>query len=260
MGSASFTDANDPTVYPEEERVGEEMLQRWIAELLRPLLERFLNAPGRGDPSFVGADQFVYYRQFDPHRRFAPDVYVLPEVPPGTRVRSWKVWEAKKAPSFVLEVATSDWLKDYVDAPERCAEAGVEELVVFDPSWTERPGGAGARWQVYRRVADAFECVERHDRDRVYCSSIKAWLRTVGFGDRTRLRIGTGEHGDVLFPTEAEAAREAVAAERQAKEAERQAKEVERRAKEVERHEKENALERVRALEAELRAIRGDDE
>ncbi len=31
----------DPTIYPEEQRVGEEILQRWIVELLRPLHCRF---------------------------------------------------------------------------------------------------------------------------------------------------------------------------------------------------------------------------
>lgn len=232
VAAAIPDEAKDPTIYPEEERVGEEMLQRWIAELLRPLLERFLNRPGAKAPSFVGADQFIYYRQYDPHRRFAPDVYVLPGVTPDTRVRSWKTWEMGAAPSFALEVVSTDWEKDYREAPERCGEAGVQELVVFDPGWSERPGGAGARWQVYRRTeGNTFERVERHDGDRVWCASIGAWLRAVGFGDRTRLRLGTGTDGDVLFPTEAE---------------------EERVEKEAERAEKEATLARLQALEAEL--------
>lgn len=224
-------DANDPTVYPEEERVGEEMLQRWIAELLRPLLERFLNTPERDGPSFVGADQFIYYKQFDPHRRFAPDVYVLPGVRTDTRVRSWKTWQDGPPPSFALEVVSTDWRKDYFEAPQRCGEAGIGELVVFDPSWADRPGGEGARWQVYRRSPTGFERVERTDRDRVYCESLGAWLRVVGFGDRAVIRVGTGENGDELYPTEVE----------------------------VERAEKEDALERLRQLEARLAELGGDD-
>ena len=35
------------TVYPAEERVGEEILQRWIVELLRPLIESSGAAGGR---------------------------------------------------------------------------------------------------------------------------------------------------------------------------------------------------------------------
>jgi hypothetical protein len=46
--------APDPTIYPEEERVGEDMLQRWIIELLRPLLQEWLTS--RGVQAFVGAE------------------------------------------------------------------------------------------------------------------------------------------------------------------------------------------------------------
>ena len=82
MGAPLADKNDDPTVYPEEERVGEEMLQRWMAEFLRPLLERYLNLEADSAPSFVGADQFIYYRQFDPHRRFAPGHLRHPEYRP----------------------------------------------------------------------------------------------------------------------------------------------------------------------------------
>lgn len=45
IGARSYA-GEDPTVYPEEERAGGELLQRWIAELLRPLLETWLNTRG----------------------------------------------------------------------------------------------------------------------------------------------------------------------------------------------------------------------
>jgi hypothetical protein len=75
----------DPTIYPVEERVGEDMLQRWIMELLRPLLQSWLTR--RGTTTFVGADQFIYWRQHDPHARVAPDIYVLPGVDPREGAR-----------------------------------------------------------------------------------------------------------------------------------------------------------------------------
>jgi len=80
----------DPTVYPVEEKGGEDLLQRWIVELLRPLLERWLSS--RGVQALVGADQFIYYRQHMPTQRVSPDIYVLPGVSPTTRVTSWKIW------------------------------------------------------------------------------------------------------------------------------------------------------------------------
>ena len=70
--------AYDPTFYPVEDKVGEDTLQRLIVELLRPLIERWLAA--KGTPTFVGADQFVYYKQFHPGKVVGPDVFVLPGV------------------------------------------------------------------------------------------------------------------------------------------------------------------------------------
>ena len=228
MADAARDARDDPTVYPEEERVGEEMLQRWIAELLRPLLERYLNGAGGRAPCFVGADQFIYYRQHDPLRRFAPDIYVLPGVAPETRIRSWKTWVDGPAPMFALEVVTSDWKKDYEDVPVVCDEAGVQELIIFDPSFSERPGGEGVRFQSYRRnPSGALELAERHDQDRTWSESLQLWLRTAGFGDRTRLRLATGAAAETFVPT----------------------------AEEAERAEKEAALARVRELEARLAEI-----
>jgi hypothetical protein len=229
----------DPTTYPVEEKAGEDLLQRLIVELLRPLVERWLAE--RGVTALVGADQFIYSRQHEPTRRYAPAVYVLPGVAPGTSVGAWKIWLTGVAPSFALEVCSSDWKKDYEEVPERCAEIGVEELIVFDPWWAERPGGEGARWQVFRLGKRGLRRAIRVDDDRVRSKVLACWLRAVGVGQSTRIRIGTGRHG-TLFPTPEEA-------ERQAKEAERHAKEAERQANEA----KEAALARVAELEALLR-------
>jgi hypothetical protein len=228
------SDPSDPTVYPVEEKVGEELLQRLIVELLRPLIARWLAE--RGIVALVGADQFIYYRQHDPLRRYAPDVYVLPDVQPETAVSAWKTWATGIVPSFALEVVSTDWRKDYEEAPARCAEIGVAELVVFDPWFADRPGGEGARWQAWRAGAPR---ASRSDEDRIRSKVLDCWLRSVGVGQGTRLRLATGSGGETLFPSAEEA-------ERQAKEAERQAKEAERQAKEV-------ALARIAELEAELR-------
>ncbi|HEY2409983.1 MAG TPA: Uma2 family endonuclease, partial [Polyangiaceae bacterium] len=66
----------DPTIYPVMEKMGEDILHRWIVELLRPLVARWLES--RGIQALVGADQFIYFKQHDPHQRISPDVYVLP--------------------------------------------------------------------------------------------------------------------------------------------------------------------------------------
>ncbi len=219
--------------------MGEEMLQRWIMELLRPLLQRCLNS--RRSQAFVGADQFIYWRQYDSHARVAPDIYVIPGLDPRTRVRAWKLWVDQIVPSFALEIVSQDWEKDYCEAPKRYDELGVPELMIFDPSYNEHDDGA--RWQVFRRIGRrGLVRVEATQGDRVRSKALGCWLRSIGDGRDTRLRIGIGSGGDDLVPT--------------AEEEERAAKEAERSAKEQERAAKEAALERVASLEAELKALR----
>src|SRR5580704_16349939 len=96
----------DPTFYPTEEKVGQDTLHMLILELLRPLVERWYAQLGK--PTFVGADQFVYYKQFHPSKVVAPDLYVLPGVAPGRRFKSWKTWKTGVVPSLAVEVITSD--------------------------------------------------------------------------------------------------------------------------------------------------------
>ncbi|MBI4703511.1 MAG: Uma2 family endonuclease [Deltaproteobacteria bacterium] len=220
--------------------MGEEISQRWI---LRPLLPRWLTE--RGIVALVGADQFIYYQQFDPHQRFAPDIYVLPGVPPETRVRAWKTWETGIVPSFALEIASDEWEKDYVEAPRRCAAARIGELVVFDPSWGERPGGVGVRWQLFRQPErGGLRRIEATNEPAIRSRVLGCWLRVVGAGSATRIRIGVGPRGASLVATSEEAERAARQAERAAKQAQ-----------EAERAAKERALARVSELEAKLAGL-----
>jgi hypothetical protein len=209
--------AYDPTVYPVEEKVGEDTLQMLILELLRPLVERWLAASGTA--TFVGADQFIYYQQFHPGKVVAPDVYVLPGVRPGRRIKSWQTWKTGIVPSFALEViASEDAEKDYREAPRRYAELGVEELVVFDADF--ELSNDRVRWQRFRRLPKrGFVRVERTNADRIRSRVLGCFLRVVGEGEEARLRVATGPTGEVLFPTEAESERAAKEAALAAKEA-----------------------------------------
>jgi hypothetical protein len=225
--------AEDRTVYPVEERVGEDIIHRWIIELLRPLIQRWFAE--RGEQAFVGADQFIYFEQYNPHRRVSPDVYVLPGVAPDTHVRSWKVWESGIVPTFALEVASTDWEKDYCEAPIAYEALGTQELVIFDPRFEERRDGV--RWQRFLRSAEGtLSLVERTDGRTIDSVVLGCSLRAVGVGQEVRLRLASARDTTVLFPTAEEA-------ERQAKEAERQAKEA--------------ALSRIAELEARLSKYEG---
>jgi Putative restriction endonuclease len=200
---------------PFEENMGEGSLQRFISEALRPELERLFTA--RGEPAFVGADQYVGLDPHDPRSVVAPDVYVLPGVVPGEDFDFWRVWQTGIVPSFALEIVSSRKGKDYVDAPQRYAALGVRELVILDPRYKRRRG-VGFQWQVYRLHAKrGFVRVDATNEDRVRSSVLGCWLRAVGTGKNLRLRLAADPAGEALVPTAAEAAQTALVAERTAR-------------------------------------------
>lgn len=205
MGQAA-EDIVDTTLYPVTEKVGEELVQRLIMEVLRPLVERWLREQGR--EALVGADQFVYWEQFNARSAVAPDVYVLEGVPADTAVTAWKVWETGVVPSFCFEVVARDRLKDYEDSPRRYAELGVAELVLFDPHAAESP--RRRRWHVYRRRGRELLLEDVSSGDRIRSEVLGAWLRQVGEGTATRVRVAHGEDGATLVPTDAEQARQEI--------------------------------------------------
>jgi Uma2 family endonuclease len=211
--------AEDRTVYAIEDEMGESSLQRFISELLRGLVERWLES--RGKPTFVGADQYFYWKQYDPRECLAPDVYVLPGVEPGTAIGVWKVWETGRVPSFALEVVSQDVDKDYLTSPAQYHRLGVQELVVFDPDYALSP--TRSLFQVFRRGKRGLLCVEATNADRVKSKILGCHLRAVGAGDHRRVRLGTGFKGEKLFPTDAEAREQAEADRKQAEAGQQQA-------------------------------------
>ena len=82
----------------------------------------------------VGANMFVYYQQGDPGKRVTPDLFVvrgleaLPEP-------SYKLWEAGRPPTFVLEVASpSTEDRDRGEKQALYASLGVREYWRFNPT------------------------------------------------------------------------------------------------------------------------------
>ena len=210
----------DPTYYPTSDNMGEGTLHRVIVALLHALVIDWMRSKKKR--VFVGADQFIYYRQHAPTVSVAPDVYLLPGVAPETHFSSWKIWERDGiAPSFAFECASDDWLKDHRDGPPKYDEIGTAELVIYDPSYLEAPSER-LRWQVWRRVGKrGLVRVEGTNGDRVKSKELGCWLRVVD----DRVRLATGDRGDAIVPSAEERAASAEA--------------------------------RALALEAELAAIRG---
>jgi Uma2 family endonuclease len=90
------------------------------------------------DPNvFVAADMFVYYVRGNPRKHVSPDVFLVRSVPKvkTPERRSYRVWEEKKGPTFVLEVTSESTRKE--DTGEKFAkyrdELKVREYFLFDP-------------------------------------------------------------------------------------------------------------------------------
>jgi Uma2 family endonuclease len=220
---------DDPTFYPVDDDMGEGLLHRLIGELLRALVERWLQQKGKR--ALVGANQFIYFEQHNPKACVAPDVYVLDGVDPATEVTSWKVWERGVVPSFAVEVVSEQPQKDYRDALQRYEQLGVPEVVIFDPKSAE--GRDRIHWQVWRKGKQGLRQVEVSDGDRVRSRALGCWLRVTGVEQDMRVRLFTGARGDKLVPTEAE--EERTRAEEQRTRAEEQRTRAEEAEREVKR-------------------------
>lgn len=220
MGTA-IARAIDPTFYPEEDGMGETEWHRAVCIVLWLLVRRW--ARERKLRAHVGSNQFVYWAQHDPKKSVAPDLYVLPGLEVGDQgLDVVKTWE-HGVPSLIVEIVSTDWRKDYEDSPQRCAEMGVRELIVFDAKAARARNPERVRWQVFRRVARrGLVRVEVSTGDRVRSKVLGAWLRAVGDRGALRVRLGVGETGEILVPTDHEEERARAEAEHARAEMERE--------------------------------------
>lgn len=83
---------------------------------------------------YVSGNMFLYYRQGEPRKVVAPDVFVAKDVEPVGERRTYKVWEEGHAPAVVFEITSASTRKeDLEDKKQLYAELGVVEYVLFDP-------------------------------------------------------------------------------------------------------------------------------
>lgn len=190
----------DPTVYPAEDRIGETEWHRAVCMLLWQLTRRWI--ADRGIAAHVGSNQFVYWAQHEPTRNVAPDLYVIPDlVAPPHGLDIVKTWE-HGTPSFALEVVSTDWRKDYEQAPPRYDEMGVRELVVYDAEAPRTRTPERCRFQVFRRVARrGLVRVEHTNADRIRSKVLSVWLREVHDGEVPFLRVASGPEGNTVLQT-----------------------------------------------------------
>ncbi len=183
----------------------------------------------------VGSNLAVRWDPKHPAVGVDPDVYLVePALSPDTT--SLRLWEPGRKPlRLAIEIVSQSTADtDYLDKPERYAANGTRELWIFDPLGfgpSVDAYGGPYRLQVWRRVAKGrFKRIFAGDGP-AYSRELAAWI--VVTGDGRRLRIADDRAGTRLWPTTAEAERQAREAAEQAREAERQARETAERAREA---------------------------
>ena len=218
-----------------EQPVPESAWHDACVELVRALLVAWIGRAARDIA--VYRNLAVRVRADRPNVGFDPDVCLVEPAPPdSSELESLQLWRPGHAPpTLVVEVVSPRHPhKDYAEIAEKCAAAGVLELVVFDPKLAgPRSGGGPHLLQLWRRLPDGtFERISAGSTAAL-CEVIGAWWCPIDGG--RHLGISEDAEGRRLWLT---------------------LEQAERAAKEAERRSKEDALRRVAELEAALRAPR----
>jgi hypothetical protein len=208
-----------------EEKMPESTLHDEAVELLKAILAFW--ARGRENVR-IARNLAVRWDEEEPRIGLDPDVGVFsPAPPPEPNLRSVRTWlPGHFAPMLAIEVVSDTHpRKDYVTAPDKYAASGTGELVIFDPLLAGPSSHGGPYLLQLWRHDDTGRFV------RVHAGEGPAYSETLGafvapFRDAGKLRIADDAGGARLWPTGEEAERAA----------------------------KEEALARVAALEAALKA------
>jgi Uma2 family endonuclease len=94
------------------------------------------------DEVYVASNLIVYFKKGDPLARRDPDVLVAKGVKGKHKRRSFRVWEEKKLPQVLFEIASKKtWRADIGDKRALYAKIGIKEYFVFDPEnrYLDRP-------------------------------------------------------------------------------------------------------------------------
>ncbi|MBI4615083.1 MAG: Uma2 family endonuclease [Planctomycetes bacterium] len=231
----------------DEEDMGQSPEQDEIVQVFTSVLRQVGRELEWGKRVLIGNDAFFAWLPEHPLVRVSPDIYLLFDPPPPPLPASWQTWlHGHRPPALAVEIVSGDeWKKDYEEGPEKYAQLGASELLIFDPAAMLEEGGDRLRLQVYQRTDDGLFV-------RQYAGPGTAALKTLNLyalACRTpagpRLRLARDREGIELVPT-AEEAQDAAEAARQEAEAARQEAEAARAAERAAREEAERELARLR--------------
>jgi Uma2 family endonuclease len=197
----------------DEDDMGESIEQSEIIDTLRSVL-RELARERSWSRVYVGSDQFFAWVPEEPQVRVSPDVYLLDDPPPPPPPASWQTWrEGHRPPRFAVEIVSGDeqhpdrWRKDYDQGPQKYAQLGTRELVIFDPQAALGHARNPRRvaLQCYRREPDGGFVRVYRGPGPLHSFELAAYLLVVTEGSVARLRVSRDLQGHDRVPTAAEA-------------------------------------------------------
>jgi Uma2 family endonuclease len=239
--------------YPESdgEPMGETQIH--IAHTLRLL--QVLQHRYDGENVLVASNLLAYWVEGNPLACVCPDVFVVLDCHPDPPRRTFRTWQERRVPNFVIEVTSKKTrLRDLHEKPEIYLEIGVGEYFLYDATaeYLDPP------LQGFRLHAGEYVRIEPDAEGRLVSEELDLVLHLNG--DHLDLLDGTSE---AVLLTEAQterAARERSEAARRSERAAREVADAERRAERTarERAEADRESERTarEAAEAELARLR----
>jgi Uma2 family endonuclease len=143
-----------------------------------------------------------------PRTGFDPDVCLVEPTPAeADELDSLLLWEPGRVPPrLAIEVVSKNHpYKDYAETPDKCAAAGIPEVLAFDPHLAgPRLGGGPHRLQVWRLSGERMQRTYAGPGP-AWCGTLDAWVHVVE--DGKRLRFADDEAGLAVWPTDAEVER-----------------------------------------------------
>ena len=239
--------------YLDEDEMAESYEQGAIIRTLLSCLSELARQRGWQRVLF-GADNYFAWVREEPRVRVSPDVYLMDDPPEPPMPAGWQTWlPGHHPPRWAVEIVSSDWRKDYQEAPAKYAQLGSRELVLFDPEVARGAVTHKSRvpLTVYQRGADGPLVKVFSGAGPARSVEIDAWLQVRCEKGLARLRLSTDEAGVELVPTESERAQ--AEAQNAAKEAQNAAREAQRADAEAQR--RAEAERRLREMEERLRRI-----
>ncbi|MDE0102489.1 MAG: Uma2 family endonuclease [Bryobacterales bacterium] len=172
---------HDGVEYPERHWIAQSV---WHGDAVRQATDALRNHFRDREDVLVAMELAVYYKRGDDTVWLQPDVQVVFGVGRGGNRSSLRVWEERKGPDFVLEVASpSTAEKDARDKSLKYASIGVREYWRLDPEGSLM-GTALEGYALYRGKYGPLEVVKRPGGGKYLRS------RVLGLDLRTQRRDG----------------------------------------------------------------------